>query len=254
MSKILQFGKKKNNKLTHESRLENTMKLLKNLITVGVISREEEIQIVQMMNDKETILNCPDKSLIKSYVVACDHQLGRCKKFEYTHISAVGDFRHEEEEMRAIFELEKQLLWELYRNLNGRKCIVKDTNGNILKNGIVKLLFSGDEEQMVYKIRMSLGNEIVSEMRLKELFYVTSDFVNYEIQILNGNNHFNIEREEPIKTEECSIYFVYLEKRMNYMKKIITPEQRNEMDNKMMECLGGIIESETGKLKKKGIL
>ena len=56
MSKILQFGKKKNNKLTHESRLENTMKLLKNLITVGVISREEEIQIVQMMNDKETIL------------------------------------------------------------------------------------------------------------------------------------------------------------------------------------------------------
>ena len=91
-------------------------------------------------------------------------------------------------------------------------------------------------------------------MRHEELFYVTSEYVNYEIQILNGNNHFNIEREEPIKTEECSIYFVYLEKRMNYMKKIITPEQRNEMDNKMMECLGGIIESETGKLKKKGIL
>ena len=37
-----------------------------------------------------------------------------------------------------------------------------------------------------------------------------------------------------------------LEKRINFMKRNMTPEQKNEMDNMMMNCLSGIIESETG--------
>ena len=246
MSKILQFGKKNNNKLTHESRLENTMKLLKKLLVEGVITREEEKQIVQMMNDKETILNCPDKPLMKSYVVACDHQLGKCKKPNFSHITALNDFEHENEEMQEIFDLEKLTLRELWGNLEGKNCIVKDMEGNIKEKGVMELLFGADEERMIYKIRMSLDGEILSDMELEELFYVSDDFKNYNLQILNGDNHFNVEREEPIKTEECPIYFAYLEKRVKFMKKNMTPEEKDEMDNMMMNCLSGIIESETG--------
>ena len=245
MSKIIKFGSKNNNKTTPENRLEITIKLLNSLISNGVVSKEEEEQIIQMINDKRSILGCPDKSLVKAYVAACDGQVGKGEVPEYIHISALGNFTHENKEMQELFELEKMVLWELFKNLDSKECIIKDENGNDIKKGHIGLLFSTDEEQIRYKIRMLLNDEILRDMYLGEFFYVTSDYENYEVQILNGDC-INIVPDIPIKDEDNQFHSEYMLKKIRMMKEHMTPEQTEEFDKMAIDCLSGIIESNTG--------
>ena len=245
MSKIIKFGSKNNNKTTPENRLEITIKLLNRLISNGVVSKEEEEQIIQMINDKRSILGCPDKSLVKAYVAACDGQVGKGEVPEYIHISALGNFTHENKEMQELFELEKMVLWELFRNLDSKECIIKDENGNDIKKGHIELLFSTDEEQIRYKIRMLLNDEILRDMYLGEFFYVTSDYENYEVQILNGDC-INIVPDIPIKDEDNQFHSEYMLKKIRMMKEYMTPEQNKEFEDMTINCLSDIIESNTG--------
>ena len=245
MSKTIKLGSKKKNKPTPENRLEITIKLLKRLIVDGVISQEEEEQLIQMVNNKRSILGCPDKGLVKAYVAACDGQVGKGEIPEYIHISALGDFTHENKEMQELFELEKTVLWELFRNLDSKECIIKDENGNDIKNGEIRLLFSADEEQVRYGIRILLNDEILRDMYLGEFFYVTSDYENYEVQILNGDC-INIVPDIPIKDEDNQFHSEYMLKKIRMMKEHMTPEQTEEFDKMAIDCLSGIIESNTG--------
>ena len=244
MSKIIKLGSKNNNKTTPENRLEITIKLLNRLITDGVVSKEEE-HIIQMINDKRSILGCPDKSLVKAYVAACDGQVGKGEVPEYIHISALGNFTHENKEMQELFELEKTVLWELFRNLDSKECIIKDENGNDIKKGKIELLFATDEKQVRYEIRMLLNDEILRDMYLGEFFYVTSDYENYEVQILNGDC-INIVPDIPIKDEDNQFHSEYMLKKIRMMKEHMTPEQTEEFDKMAIDCLSGIIESNTG--------
>ena len=246
MSKIIKFGSKNdNNKTTPENRLEITIKLLNSLISNGALSKEEEEHIIQMINDKRSILGCPDKSLVKAYVAACDGQVGKGEVPEYIHISALGNFTHENEEMHKLFELEKMVLWELFRNLDSKECTIKDENGNDIKKGKIELLFSADEEQVRYKMRMLLNGEILRDMWLGEFFYVTSDYENYEVQILNGDC-INIVPDIPIKDEDNQFHAEYMLKKIRLMKEHMTPEQTEEFDKMAIDCLSGIIETDTG--------
>ena len=245
MSKIINFGAENKKIVMPENRLEITIKLLNSLISNGVVSKEEEEQIIRMINDKRSILGCPDKSLVEAYVAACDGQVGKGEVPEYIHISALGNFTHENKEMQELFELEKTVLWELFRNLDSKECIIKDENGNDIKKGHIELLFSTDEEQIRYKIRMLLNGEILRDMWLGEFFYVTSDYENYEVQILNGDC-INIVPDIPIKDEDNQFHSEYMLKKIRMMKEYMTPEQNKEFEDMTINCLSDIIESNTG--------
>lgn len=245
MSKIINFGVENKKTVTSESRLEFTLKMLNKLIENGVFTKESEMQLIKMRDDTKTILDCPDKSIRKSWVVACDNSRGKAKIPEYKHITLLGDFGHENEEMQKLFELEKMVLWELHGNLNGKKCTVKDLNGNILKNGVIELLFSENEDSE-YGIRILLDGEILRDIAFNEFFYVTTDYKSFEIEVLNGDNHFQIEVDGIITDRDTALYSECFLKRMKMMREYMTPEQNEEFDNMAISCFSDIVESDTG--------
>lgn len=201
---------------------------------------------MKMAEDVKTILGCPDKSIRKSWVVACDSERGKAKIPEYKHITLLGDFGHENEEMHKLFELEKMVLWELHGNLNGKKCTIKDLKGNILKNGAIELLFSENEDRVEYGIRILLDGEILRDIAFNEFFYVTADHESFEVEVLNGDDRFQIEAEILISNEDTVFYTECLSRRMKMMREYMTPEQNEKFDNMTINCLSDIIESDIG--------
>ena len=246
MSKIINFGTESKKIVMSENRLELTLKMLNKLIENGVFTKESELQLIKMREDTKTILDCPDKSIRKSWVIACDNCRGKSKIPEYKHITLLGDFEHEDEEMQKLFELEKMVLWELHGNVNGKKCIGKDLKGNILKNGAIELLFSENEDRVKYGIRILLDGEILRDIAFNEFFYVTADYESFEIEVLNSDDHFQIEIDGIITDRDTALYSECFLKRMKMMREYMTPEQNKEFEDMTINCLSDIIESNTG--------
>jgi hypothetical protein len=242
MSKIINIGDKK--KKAARERLEKTENMLNKLLISGVITKDEENQIRKMKENKEIILNCPDKSIIKEYVVACDLSMGKISTPEYRHITALGEFEHDIKEFQDLLVLEKMALWELHINLNGKQCSVKDLQGNV-KNGKIELLFSEDGGNIQYGVRVLLNSEILIDTTFNEVFYITPDYKTYKVEILGKGNSLQIETEG-ITEKDCAIHMECLLKRIKILKEFGTPEVNAELERLSMAVLSDIIETETG--------
>ena len=164
-----------------------------------------------------------------------------------TKLMADGVFTKKGElQLTKMTELEKMVLWELHGNLNGKKCTVKDLNGNILKKGVIELLFSESEDKVEYGIRILLDGEILRDIAFNEFFYVTADHENFIVEVLNGNDDFQIEIDGIIIDRDTALYSECFLKRIKMMKEYMTPEQNKEFDDMAIYCLSDMIEVDTG--------